>query len=152
MRTANHLLVLTLDEQQYALHLSAVERIVRAVAVTHLPQAPEIVLGVVNVHGQVIPVVDVRKRFRLPRRDIELSDRFIITHTARRPVIVVADTVVGVMTYTSQDVMPAETILPGAGYVEGVVRLADGLLFIHNLDTFLSLDEEQVLHEVLLSA
>jgi purine-binding chemotaxis protein CheW len=149
MRTTNHLLVLTLDEQRYALRLSAVERVLRAVAVTPLPQMPEIILGIVNVHGRVIPVVDVRKRFHLPTREIELSDRFIVARTARRSVIVVADTVVGVLPHAQHDVMPAGKILSGAGYVEGVVRLTDGLILIHNLDTFLSLDEERALHQAL---
>jgi purine-binding chemotaxis protein CheW len=40
-----------------------VERIVRVVEVTPLPKAPEIVLGVVNVQGQIIPVINIRKRF-----------------------------------------------------------------------------------------
>ncbi|MBF8302857.1 MAG: cheW40H-4 [Candidatus Dadabacteria bacterium] len=63
MDKLNQLVVLTLDEQRYALHLSAVERIVRVVEVTPLPKAPEIVLGVVNVQGQIIPVINIRKRF-----------------------------------------------------------------------------------------
>jgi chemotaxis signal transduction protein len=60
------LVVFTLDEQRYALHLDAVKRIVRAVEVTPLPKAPQIVLGVVNVQGKVIPVMNLRSRFSLP--------------------------------------------------------------------------------------
>jgi purine-binding chemotaxis protein CheW len=59
----NQLVVLTLDEQRYALHLSAVERIVRMVEITPLPKAPQIVLGVVNVQGRIVPIVNIRKRF-----------------------------------------------------------------------------------------
>jgi len=127
MRTTNHLLVLTLDEQRYALPLSAVERVVRAVAVTPLPQAPEIVLGVVNVHGQLVPVVNLRKWFHLPQRDIELSDRFIIARTRRQPVIVIADAVAGVQESDTQD----------------------DVILIHDLETCFSLDEEQALQAAL---
>jgi purine-binding chemotaxis protein CheW len=127
MRTTNHLLVLTLDEQRYALPLSAVERVVRAVAVTPLPQAPEIVLGVVNVHGQLVPVVNLRKWFHLPQRDIELSDRFIIARTRRQPVIVIADAVTGVQESDTQD----------------------DVILIHDLETCFSLDEEQALQAAL---
>ena len=66
---ANHIVVFALDEQRYALHLLAVERVVRAVEVTALPEAPEIVLGVVNVKGRIVPVINVRRRFRLPERN-----------------------------------------------------------------------------------
>ncbi len=62
----NLYIVFTLDEQRYALHLSAVERVICVVEITPLPKAPEIVLGIINVGGQIIPVIDMRKRFRLP--------------------------------------------------------------------------------------
>jgi purine-binding chemotaxis protein CheW len=69
------LVVFTLDARRYAVPLSTVERIIRAVEITPLPQAPEIVLGVINVQGRIIPVVNTRKRFRLPECDIRLSDQ-----------------------------------------------------------------------------
>src|SRR5262245_16324348 len=139
MGTANHLLVFTLDEQRYALRLSAVERVVRAVAITPLPKTPEIVLGVVNVHGRVLPVLNLRKQFGLPLQDIELSDRFIVARTAHRSVILIVDTVVGVVEFSVQDVIPAGVVLSGTEHIEGVVRFTDGMILIHNLDNFLSL-------------
>jgi len=79
------LVVFTLDDRRYGLALSAVERAVRMVDVTPLPQAPQIVLGVVNVQGRVVPVVNLRRRFRLPERDFALADQLLIARTARRP-------------------------------------------------------------------
>jgi hypothetical protein len=78
------IVVFNLDEQQYALHLAAVERIVRVAEITPVPKAPAIVLGVINVQGQVIPVINIRKRFRLPDREMSLSDHLIIARTAKR--------------------------------------------------------------------
>ena len=152
MHTEKQVIVGMLDTQRYALRLSAVERLVRAVEITPLPQMPAIVLGVVNVHGRVIPVVNLRKRFHLPERPIEPGDRFIVARTARRPVIVVMDTVIGVLEYVDSQLMQTADILPSADYVDGVVKLEDGLIFIHDLDTFLSLEEEQTLSDALLSA
>jgi len=145
MNKLNQLVVLTLDEQRYALHLSAVERIVRVVEVTPLPKAPEIVLGVVNVQGQITPVINIRKRFRLPEREMNLSDQLIIAHTSRRTVALVADAVSGVIERSEQEVIAAEKVLPGIEYVEGVVKLEDGMILIHDLNKFLSLEEEQAL-------
>ena len=65
------------DDQKYALFLSAVVRIIRVVEITGLPKAPEIVLGVINMHGLIIPVFDIRKRFRLPQREIQLDHQLI---------------------------------------------------------------------------
>ncbi|MCJ7565171.1 MAG: chemotaxis protein CheW [Candidatus Aminicenantes bacterium] len=145
MNMSNQLVVFALDEQRYALHLSAVERIVRVAEVTPLPKAPEIVLGVINVQGQIIPVADIRRRFRLPEREIDLSDHLIIAHTPNRTVALVVDEVTGVIESPEQKLIPAKEILPGTDYVEGVMKLEDGLILIHDLATFLSLEEENTL-------
>lgn len=143
------LIVLTLDSRRYALHLSAVERVVRMVEVTPLPRAPEIVSGVINVQGRIIPVVDIRRRFRLPGRETSLGDQLIVAHTSRRPVALVADAVTGVVECGEQDVIAAEAIVPGMEYVRGIAKLKDGMILIHDLDRFLSLEEEQSLDEAL---
>ena len=136
------LVVFTLDELRYALHLSAVERAVNMIEITPLPSAPEIVIGVVNVHGSVIPVLNIRKRFRLPEREPDLGDQLLIAHTARRDVALVVDTVNDVLALPSGEPVAPETILPHLEHVEGVVKLDDGMIFIQDLDAFLSLEEE----------
>ncbi len=145
MDPAHQLVVFTMDDQRYALQLAAVERVVRMVEVTLLPQAPQIVLGVINAQGRIIPVVDIRRRFRLPARDIRLSDHLLIARTARRTVALALDAVTGIVEGSAQAVITAEEILPGLEYVEGVIKLEDGLILIHDLDTLLSLEEEQTL-------
>jgi len=147
--TLYQLVVFTLNEQRYALCLRAVERVFYFVEVTHLPQAPEIVLGVVNVRGRIIPVVDIRKRLRLPDRETNLSDRLIVAQTSRRTVALIADAVSGVVEGSKDELIAAETILPGLEYVEGVTKLEDGMILIHNLEKFLSLEEEKTLDQAL---
>ena len=143
------IVVFSLDEPRYALDLSTVERVVRAVEITPLPKAPEIVLGVINMQGQVVPVVDVRKRFRLPGREINIDDRFIISRTSRRLVALVADDVVGVKRLGNREIVSAEQALPFAEYIKGVAKVEDDLVLIYDLDRFLSLDEEEKLDEAL---
>lgn len=145
----NQLVVFTLDDLRYGLPLSAVDRIVRAVEVTPLPKAPDIVLGVVNVQGRVIPVINVRRRFRLPERETALTDQMVIARTTRRPVALMVDAVTGVLEYSEQEAVAAQDVLPELQYVDGVVKLDDGLILIHNLDKFLSLEEEAVLNRAL---
>lgn len=149
MSAITQLVVFCLDEQRYGLHLAAVERVVRAVEVSPLPKAPEIVLGMINLQGRIIPVVNVRKRFRLPERDVDISDQFIIARTARRTVALVVDAVNDVVPGTGAQVVASAKILPGLEHVEGVLKLPDGMIFVHDLDRFLSLDEEQALAEAM---
>lgn len=145
------LVVCQLDELRIALNLSSVERVLRAVYPTVLPAAPDIVLGVINVQGRVTPLITPRRRFRVPDRALALNDQFIVAHTGSRPVVLAVDKVFGVAEYPERDIMAADDVLPDMKYVAGIVKLADGLILIHNLDTFLSLEEETALDQALSS-
>jgi len=149
MNKGNLLAVFILDEQRYALYLSVVERVVGVVEITPLPKAPDIVLGVVNVQGKIILVVDIRKRFHLPEREMNLSDHLIIAHTSRRTIALVADTVTGVLELSDDEIIGKEEILSGLEYVDGVVKLEDGMILIHDLEKFLSLEEEKAISDQL---
>jgi purine-binding chemotaxis protein CheW len=138
-----------LDDQKYALFLSAVIRIIRVVEITRLPKAPEIVLGVIDMHGLVIPVFDIRNRFRLPQREIQLGHQLIIAHTSTRTVALLVDSVNDVIEISEEKIIADEKILPGLEHVEGVVKTEDGMVLIHDLEQFLSLQEENALHEAM---
>ena len=141
----NKLLVFMLDNQSYALALSAVERVVRAVEVTRLPAAPEIVAGVINVQGRIIPVVSLRLRFGLPEKAIALSDQLVLIQTSKWTLALVADEVTGVIECPDENLIKKEDILPGADYVTGVVKLKKGMVLIADIESFLRLDEDMKL-------
>lgn len=149
MPSTCQLVVFILDDQRYALRLDAVERVVRAVRVTPLPQAPASVCGVVDVAGQIIPVLDMRRRFHLPAKEVALSDQLIIARASTRLVAFIVDAVSGVIECQQQDVVPAEAIAAQIEYVAGVLKLKDGMLFIHDLDTFFSQEEARSLAEAM---
>ena len=145
------LCLFTLDERRYALTLPCVERVVFVVDITPLPKAPPGVLGVVNVKGDIVPVYDVRHRFRLPQRAINLTDQLMIARTSRQTVALLVDSVDGVIEVAEEDIAAAQGILPEVEYVQGIVKLQDGLVLIHDLEQFLSAEEERTLDKALKS-
>ncbi len=145
-------IVFTVDERRYALNIEAVQRIHRIVDITPLPGVPDIVLGVINVHGQIVPVMNLRKRFGLFERDLRITDHLIIANTATQTVGLVADEVSGLLEVTESEIVKAGQIFAGMDYVEGVLKLPDEIVLIHDLDTFLSLEEERALKEVIREA
>ena len=149
MSQLEQLVVFALDGHNYAISLSAVQRVVHVVEVAPLPKAPEIVLGVINFSGRIVPVVDMRRRFRLPPKEMGLYDHLIIARTSKREIAFIADGVAGVIECPEVDVTAAGEIVPGLEYLAGVLKLKDGLIFIHDLEAFLSLDEERSLDEAL---
>ncbi len=147
-----NLVAFLLGDRRYALHLRAVQRVVRAVEITLLPKAPEIVLGIINLRGKIIPALDMRRRFRLPEKETGLDDHFIIAATSRRTVALPVDSVEGVIGINEAEVTAAAAIFPGLEHVEGAVTLKDGMVLVHDLERFFSLDEETALDEALKEA
>lgn len=134
-----------LDEQRYALSLDSVERILRVVQITPAPRLPAIVMGIINVQGRVVPVVNTRKRFGLPARAIALTDQLILAYTTKRTIALLVDEVLGVKEIEAESIVSASLIIPNMNYVEGVITLEDGMILIHDLNKFLSLEEEEAL-------
>jgi len=149
MNRLRKLVTFSLDDRAFALYVSAVQRIIRVVEVTALPKAPEIVVGIINLQGTVIPVFDIRRRFHLPAREMQLSDQLIIASTAKRTVALMVDSVNDVIEIPEEKIIAAEQILPELEYVEGVVKTEGGMVLIHDLERFLSLPEEKALDEEL---
>lgn len=143
------LLVFQVDSWQCALPLESVERSYRAVAITPLPGAPGIVMGIVNIRGEVQPVISLRQCFRLPSRPLSPNDHLVTGHTSRRAVALLVDSVTGVIEYPKSEIAAADTIVPSMEFVSGVARLKDGMILIYDLDRFLSLEDETVLDQAL---
>lgn len=134
-RIANgQFVIVSLDERPYALPLCAVERVVRLVEITPLPEAPEPILGVINVQGRIVPALSLRRCLRLPERELRLSDQIIIAHIAQRTVALVADAAIDVVEPPERAVTAASTILSDVAQIDGVVKIAGALVPIVNLD------------------
>lgn len=141
MKMPDQLLVFLVDGTRYAIHLQTVERVVNAVEITPLPEGPEIVTGVINVHGQVIPVVNIRRKFRLRQRDLDLDDHIVIVKGSKWTVAFAVDAVEGVIERKPEEITSAASILPDLAYTEGVIRIHDDIVFLHDIDKALLFEE-----------
>ena len=131
-----------IGDRDFALPLSAVERVIQAVGVDPLPEAPDEVVGVIDVQGSVIPVVDLRRRFGMDTREIDLSDQFIIAKTPSRSAAVLVDQVCGVISYSIGEMVPPEEIIEGIEHIRGIVRREGRTVFVlKDLDVILSASE-----------
>lgn len=142
-------MVFSLEAGRYALPLATVERVIRAAEVTPVPAAPDVVLGVIDIGGRILPVFDARKRFGLRRRPLSPTDHFLIARAGIRTVALVIDEPHGLIEQPSESMVEAALLSPGIGHIHGVLSLEDGLVLIHDLEQFLSPDEEQRLDRAL---
>lgn len=137
-----HGLVFILDEQRFALPLGVVERVVRAVEITRFPEASPLFPGVIDVHGEVVPVIDLRARLGVSARPLVPGAKFVIAATARRRLALWVDQVAGVASWQAEDFVPAGTLPPASGHLSGVVRGGDGLVLVHDVDALLASDAQ----------
>lgn len=138
---ALEILVVEIDDLRLGLYCTDVLEIVRAVAMTRLPKAPDIVEGVINFRGTVIPVLDVRARFGLPPKPIDPSQQMVIAVAGERRVVFRTDRAVSLETLSRNEIEDARRIVKDAPYVAGVAKLPDGMAVIHDLRTFLTAAE-----------
>jgi purine-binding chemotaxis protein CheW len=147
--TPREVLLFTLEAQRYALPLEDVRELVRAVRLTPLPRAPAVVEGLLNLRGELLPVLDVRRRFRLPARRLSPSDHLIVAQAGARRFALRVDRAEGLLALEPGQLDPSPRELPGVGYVAGALKLPDGLVLLHDLRTFLSQAEALELEEAL---
>ena len=138
-------LLFELDGARHALRLADVREVVRSVTITPLPGAPDGVEGVFDLHGVLVPVLDVRRRFRLPEKAVGEGDHFIVAGTGERAVAIRVDEATGVLEIDERVVETAREVGSRAEHLAGIARLPDGLVVIHDLERFLSGEEERVL-------
>ncbi len=149
MSDREKVLLFYVQKQCFALRLPLVERITMSAQITPLPQAPKIVLGVIDVQGDIFPVIDTRKRFSMKTKNVGMNDYFIIGKTGNRKVALLVDNIGEIETVTSDDIIDGEDILPKTGPVEGALKLRGDIIFIHDLEKCLSLNEERQLSRAL---
>ena len=87
--------LVTIDSQKYGLQTPEVARTLRAVRVKPLPQAPPHVMGIINMQGTILPVIDLRYCLGRPQRPIHLEDHFIVARTPTTIAVLPVDAALG---------------------------------------------------------
>jgi purine-binding chemotaxis protein CheW len=149
MNLAAQFLIFEVDDRQYGISVDRVERVVRAVDVTPLPRGPSLVLGVIDVHGTLVPVFDVRRRVGSPSKPVGVLDQFVIIRGIRRNVALVVDRVRDIVEIAASALASPEAIWPEWKEIEGAAQLQTGLILVEDVDRFLSLEEDRMLEEAL---
>lgn len=147
--TSTALAVFRLAEQRYALRLDAVERVIRAVAVTPVPETPAFVLGLVNLAGQLLPVCSLRRCLGLPDRPIRPEDQFVIVRTSRFTLALVVDEVQDLSVVNATQTVAVEEALPeGECRVHGLVKINGEIVLIYDLEKLFSQEDQERIRQV----
>lgn len=139
------LVTFLIDDVEYGIDILAVHEILRFPDVTRLPNTPEFICGVINLRGNVIPVVDVRLRFGLPVASVTELTRVIVVETIGKLVGLLVDNVYQVVRIPESNIDQPSELIEGVSekFIKGIGRLRDRLIVILNMSHILFLDEEE---------
>lgn len=137
---ARRVLMVRLDDLRLALPLDAVVEVLPAMACTPLPGAPQVVVGVANLRGEPLALLDLRTRLGGEVREPHPDDHVVVCRVADRLVGVWLDHVTGLDEVAVDDLVTV-TEVAQADHVEGVALLPDGTVLVCDVRSFLSVDE-----------
>jgi len=136
-----------LGSEEYGVDISQVQEIIRMVEITHVPRAPHFMEGVINLRGQLIPIIDLRTRFDMSRLGATKSTRIIVTEIGSKKVGMVVDRVSEVINIPIENVEGAPEMIAGVGteYIQGVGKMNDRLIIMLDLTMVITGAEKQQL-------
>ena len=132
-----------LEDEIYGINVMLVQEVLRVSEIAPVPGAPNYVIGIINLRGNVVTVIDTRNRFGLGGKEMDDSTRIVIIETASQTVGIVVDSVAEVVDIYAEDIETAPNVGNDetARYIEGVVSRDDELLILVDLNKLLSEDE-----------
>jgi purine-binding chemotaxis protein CheW len=125
-----------LDNEDYAIAITKIQEIILMKPITRIPQVPDFIEGLINLRGSVIPIVNLRKRFGLPAREVDDETRTIVVNVHDKTVGCIVDAVTQVMRINRDQVQPPplSVLAVAHQYISGLARLEDRLLIILDID------------------
>jgi len=139
-----------IGNEEFGVDILKVQEINRMLEITKVPNSPEFVDGVINLRGRVIPVIDLRSKLGMTRREHDKSTRIVVVEVNDRTVGFIVDAVSEVLRIPKNITEPPPSIVAGVNsdYITAVGKLEDRLLILLDLEKILSLEEKNQLAEV----
>lgn len=132
-----------LDNEIYGINVMLIQEVLRVTEIAPVPGAPNYVIGIINLRGNVVTVIDTRMRFGLPPKEMDDATRIVIIEVENQTVGIVVDSVSEVVDVDASEIETAPNVGNDetARYIEGVVSRGDELLILVDLNKLLTEDE-----------
>ena len=139
-----------LEEELYGINVMQVQEVLRHTEIAPVPGAPDYVLGIINLRGNVVTVIDTRRRFALMEREIDDNTRIVIIEVEGQVVGLLVDSVAEVVYLRESEIEKAPEVGndESSKYIQGVVTRDKALLILIDVNKLLSTEEWQEMVEL----
>lgn len=142
----NKYLTFKISDEDYGIPINDVTEIIEIQKITDVPDMPEYVMGVINLRGRVIPVIDLRLRFRLPKRDYDDRTCIVIVNINNTAIGFIVDRVLEVVDITADNIDPAPDFKTASGkdkYISGIGKVGNDVKIL--LDAKKIIQQEDII-------
>lgn len=148
--TIYQLVSFVIENEEFGVDILKVQEIIRTVEITRVPKSPQFVEGVINLRGKIVPVIDLRSRFGISKKEHDNETRIIVVELVDKVVGFLVDKVKEVIRVEKNIIEPPPELTSSVNvnYITGVAKLPDRLLILLDLDKVLSADEHEHLSQV----
>lgn len=135
-------IVVKIGREQYGINIKYIQNIVRMQRITRVPKAPYYIKGVINLRGEIIPVMNIRLRFGLPEEEDTIDTRIIIVKLGSSEIGLIVDQVKEVTEISEENmqVVSREANDEKANFILGVGKMGNELVTILNIEGFINVN------------
>lgn len=144
------LVIFSLGKEEYGVDIMQVKEIVTYKEPVKVPNTPQFVEGIINLRGEIIPIVNLKKRFSIPGEDIGDQTRVIVMSIDSKKVGFIVDDASEVITINNENIEPAPEIVAGIDrrYITGIGKVEERILIMLDLDKLFSEKEQEALEAI----
>lgn len=145
---ATQFVTFRLEDEVYGINVMQVQEVLRVSEIAPVPGAPHYVLGIINLRGNVVTVVDTRTRFGLPQVEVDDDSRIVIIEADKQVVGILVDSVAEVVELRRSEIDSAPSVgnEESSRYIQGVASKGDTLLIVVDLNKLLTNEEWAEMH------
>lgn len=143
LTSANRYLTFAVDDEKYGIHISRIKEIIATINITHIPKTPDFVKGVINLRGSIIPVVDVRLKFGMQEKEMDINTAIIIYEVDKASIGFIVDQVEDVLSIDKSHISEAPHFGSNidTSFIDNIAEVENDVIMLLNLEKIFEAEE-----------
>ena len=141
----NQFVVFKLKDEEYAIDIIKTHEVnrLKEITITKVPKLPDFIEGIINLRGDVVPIVNLRKKFSLPSKIIDKKTRIVIVKVDNKFIGLLVDSVSNVLSFQEVEISPPpDEVKMNCEYILGLGKKENRIVFLLDIDKILSINEQ----------